>query len=64
MYRYLPVNESSNATLTYTGINNFSACVAECDALSTNAQPCQFLTYDYIAQKCYIRRANTQVIVG
>jgi hypothetical protein len=41
-------------------ITSFSACVDEC----TNVATCQYLTYDYDADTCYVRTAQTNGIAG
>ena len=56
--RFIPI--TPNGTDEILTATTFSACLAECTA----ARNCQYVTYDYMTQICYVRYQVTQVYVG
>lgn len=56
---WLPTT-GNTAMTTITGVTSFSDCVAECDKVAM----CQYLTYDYDTDTCYVRTAQTNGIAG
>lgn len=41
-------------------VSSFSDCVATC----TSAAKCQYITYDYTTQTCYMRWGATAILAG
>jgi hypothetical protein len=57
--RWLPMPEGDPYSKVIPDVPNFAACVELC-----NYDPCQFVTYDYIAQTCTTRNATRPTYTG
>jgi hypothetical protein len=56
---WLPTTGNTSMSIL-PGITSFSACVDAC----TNESTCQYLTYDYNADTCYVRTTQTNGMAG
>lgn len=57
--RYIEMPASDPFSVVYPNTNTFAACVARC-----NADPCEFVTYDYVSKNCTVREGRAPVYVG
>jgi hypothetical protein len=51
---WLPTTDNSSTVIT-PGVSTFEECVAQCNA----SVACQYATYDYEADTCYMRSPET-----
>lgn len=57
--RYIPMADNDAYSETFNNISIFAACVDLC-----NYDPCEFVTYDYLAKTCTRRNGTPPVYVG
>lgn len=59
---YIDMPATDPYSVVFSSVNTFADCVAKCQNDTTN--PCEFATYDYVAQTCTVREGRSAVYVG